>query len=66
MENEVRYYLHIEGKPIGYYDTELEAEAEFLSWCEWNDRDAKTVEHSIEPFTEFDENHPDPYDEDEF
>lgn len=66
MEKEVMYYLFIEGKPFMYYETELEAEAEFSSWCEWNSRDEKTVEHSIEPFTEFNERYPDPYDEYEF
>ena len=63
MAKEVMYYLFIEGKPINYFETELEAEAEFEDWCSWNGRDPKTTEHHIDPFIDFDEEHPDPYDE---
>ena len=66
MEKEVMYYLIIEDKPIAYFESEEEAEAEFLSWCEWNDKDPKATEYSIDPFTEFDESHPDPYEEVEY
>ena len=66
MAQEIMYYLFIEGKPYNYYETELEAEAEFSAWCEWNDKDEKEVPHEIKPFLEFNEEFPDPYDEVEY
>ena len=60
MCNEVMYYLFIEGKPYFYYYSEEEAIAAVNEWL--RDNCLNDVCFSIEPFIEFNEEFPDPYD----